>query len=489
MRAAVLLLGLLTPAAAWSQLPTARALDGFFQDSLKEWKAPGLAVAIVDADRILYAKGFGFREAGKPERMTADAIFPFASCTKTLTVAALGRAREDDKLAWDDPLRKHLPWFRLQDEYAGKHATLRDALCHRIGLGGHDLLWYGRSLTMNEKTKSLALLPFDHPFRSQFDYQAIAFGAAGLALESAVGESWDAYLQRRILTPLGMTRTTTRKPKEGSDVAVGHRRSPAGDPVAIAPYLFEHPDPAGSVHTTVRDSAEFLRLLLRKGEWKGERVLAEKTIAEMLTPQVVIRREGLAKTMTPDATMMAYGLGWVIQDYHGVTICQHGGAIDGYRIHLLLVPEANLGAVFCCNMDGVSMNLALSHALLDAALGRTAKNWNAYYRELDQSKLDERIAHFAAIKKREAPPALPLAAYAGRYEDRAYGATEISVADGKLTAKRGAWRIALESLGTHRFYVTTDPAAGGLAEFVIRDGAPVELQLFDQTFRKTKSSP
>lgn len=489
MRAAVFLLSLLTPSAAWSQLPTSQALDGFLQDSLKEWKAPGLAVAIVDADRILYAKGFGVREVGKAERMTANTTFPFASCSKTLTVAALGRACDDAKLSWDDPLRKHLPWFRLQDEYAGKHATLRDALCHRIGLGGHDLLWYGRSLSMEEKAKSLGLLPFDHPFRSQFDYQAIAFGTSGLALESAVGDSWSAYLHRRIFTPLGMARTTPQMPMDQSDAAIGHRRSPSGEPVAIAAYAFEHPDPAGSVHTTVRDAAEFLRLLLRKGEWKGERILAEKTIAEMLTPQVVIRREGLAKTMTPDATMMAYGLGWVIQDYHGVTVCQHGGAIDGFRIHLLLVPEANLGAVLCCNIDGLSMNLALSQALLDAALARPAKNWNAYYRELDRSKLEERIAHFAAMKKREAPPAFPLADYAGRYEDRAYGPTDVSVEDGKLTAKRGAWRIALESLGNHRFYVITDPAAGGIAEFAVRDGAPVEMHLFDQTFRKTKSVP
>jgi CubicO group peptidase (beta-lactamase class C family) len=486
MRAAVLLLVLIAPASAWSQLPAAPVLDGFFRDALKDWKAPGLAVAIVDPERVLYAKGFGIRAVGKNDPMTADTVFPFASCSKTLTVAALGRAVDAGKLSWDDPLSKHLTWFRLQDEYAGKEATIRDALCHRIGLGGHDLLWYRRSLTMESKAKLLALLPFDHPFRSQFDYQAITFGTTGLALESAVGESWETYLQRRLLTPLGMTRTTSRMPKEGSDLASGHRRATNGQAEPITPYVFEHSDPAGSLHTTARDAAEFLRFLLRKGEWKGERLLREATVAEMHTPQVVIRRDGLAKAMTPDAAMMAYGLGWVIQDYHGMTICQHGGAIDGFRIHLLLAPQAKLGAVFCCNIDGVSMNLALSHAVLDAGLGRPAKNWNAYFRELDQQKAEERMAHFAALKKREAPPTLPLREYAGMYDHPAYGPTVVTAENGRIVARRGSWTIRLESLGEHRFYIATDPAAGGTAEFVVRDGKPVELHLFDQTFRKTQ---
>jgi len=134
------LLALTMPLQAQALSPN--QIDIIVKEALAKWKAPGLAVAIVHQDRLIYLKGLGVKELGKNDPVTQDTVFPLASCSKALTATTLAMLVDDGKLTWDDPVRKHLPWFKLKDPCADANVTLRDLLTHRTGLGKHEPLWF-----------------------------------------------------------------------------------------------------------------------------------------------------------------------------------------------------------------------------------------------------------------------------------------------------------------------------------------------------------
>src|SRR5262249_29752124 len=179
-------------------------IDRLVTEALEAWDAPGAAVVIVSPDRVIHLKGYGVREVnGKP--VTPDTIFPLASCSKAFTATLMAALADDHKLAWDDPVRKHLPQFHLSDRSAYALVTLRDLLCHRTGVRSHDV-WCNRTRwSQSEWIGRVGRLPLSRPFRTEMQYQTIMYVAAGHAAASAGGKPWDELLRERLLKPLGMT--------------------------------------------------------------------------------------------------------------------------------------------------------------------------------------------------------------------------------------------------------------------------------------------
>src|SRR5260221_10444008 len=127
--------------AARGQTFDLTAIDLEVQTALKTWQVPGTAIVIVQPNRVRFLKGYGRRELDKDSPVTGNTIFPLASCTKSFTTVALAMLVDEGKLAWDDPVRKHLPDFHISDPHADALVTVRDLLSHRIGVGGPALLW------------------------------------------------------------------------------------------------------------------------------------------------------------------------------------------------------------------------------------------------------------------------------------------------------------------------------------------------------------
>ena len=173
------------PASAWAQ--PAQAIDSLVQEAMKSWRVPGAAVVIVHEDRVLFLKGFGVRALDQSGAVTPDTVFPLASCTKSFTTLLMGILVDEGKLDWDDPVRKHLPFFRLTDPLADAQVSLRDLLTHRTGVGSHDLLWYKSPFGLEERIRRSCRLGAKHPFRSTFEYQTVFFSAAGVAASQAAG--------------------------------------------------------------------------------------------------------------------------------------------------------------------------------------------------------------------------------------------------------------------------------------------------------------
>jgi CubicO group peptidase (beta-lactamase class C family) len=472
-----------------------KTVDTIVRETMNAWQVPGVAVAIVRDDQITYLKGHGVRERGSEEAVTPDTLFPIASCTKAFTTTALAMLADEGKMEWDDPVKDHLKWFKLSDPLADAQVTMRDLLTHRTGLGSHDLLWYRSPWERDEIIRRIGKARPKHPFRSTFQYQSTMFAAAGAALEAISTKKWDEFVQKRIFDPLGMTAScfTTAAAEQAPDRARPHRKDARGTPTAVAPYVLTKPDPAGSIHSTARDLSHWARFQLGDGTFDGKRLVSMKNLMETRSPQMVIRLEGLARDMNPHTHQMNYGMGWVLQDYRGHFLVSHAGAIDGFRAHITLVPDAKLGIVILSNLHQTQMNIALSNQLVDLLLDLPKKDWNSYIAE--QVRKHEE-ANLARLREREARrrqgtrPTAETPKYVGTYEDPAYGTAEVTLVNGHLVWKWNSFSGELDHYHNDVFTVRNETIGFPRAVFTFgRDGEVMAMRFIDvleAEFQKVK---
>ena len=223
---AVLVLSVAIPGSAPAQTEPFKGLNDYILKAMKDWETPGLALAIVKNDSVIFMKGYGVRKMGEDAPVTPRTIFAIASTTKAMTAACLGMLVDSAKVRWDDPVTKFLPWFQLSDPYVTRELTVRDILCHRSGLERGDNLWYFSPYSREEVLRRVRFLKPAWSFRSRYGYQNIMFVAAGQIVPSVTGMTWDAFVADRLFTPLGMTRTNTSvKLLAGmDDVATPHEK-------------------------------------------------------------------------------------------------------------------------------------------------------------------------------------------------------------------------------------------------------------------------
>ena len=466
-------------ATADAQRGPLRGLEAYVEQGMRDWGAPGLALAVVKDDSVVFARGFGTRTLGRDEPVDEHTSFAIASTTKAFTAMAVAMLVDEGKVRWDDPVSMHVPGFQLADPSLSGQLTVRDLLTHRTGLPTNDFLWYASGSSTDEIVRRMRFVrPFASP-RSRYMYNNNAYMVAGLVVQSASGMPWAEFVRRRILEPLGMRETLTGFVglDARGNVAAPHLEVEG----AVRPIDYRNFDnigPAGAMNSSVADMARWIRFQLARGEWNGTRLVSEAQHREMLTPQFIIPQGQYypaARLAAPHFT--AYGLGWFMQDYRGRQLAMHTGSIDGMTALVALVPEERLGLVVLINMDHVELRHALMYRIIDAYLGGPPRDWSAELRPLYRG-MEERAA--AARREREARrvadtrPSLPLESYAGTYADpdSLYSRVTVRVEDGRLTASMGAgltgqmehWhydvfraRWADVSLGTSFLTFTIDP--------------------------------
>jgi CubicO group peptidase (beta-lactamase class C family) len=286
---------------------------------------------------------------------------------------------------------------------------------------------------------------------------------------------------------------TSTAAEQAPDHASPHRKDRRGQPEVIPWYPLTRPDPAGSVHASARDLARWVRFQLGDGTFEGKRLVSAKNLAETHAPQMVIRLEGPARELNPDTHQMNYGMGWVLQDYRGRFLVSHAGAIDGFRAHLTLVPDARLGIVLLNNLQNTQMNLAVSNQLVDLLLGLPRRDWNGFI--AGQVKKGEQAA-LAQLREREAKrhrgthPSREAAAYTGTYEDAAYGTATVTLENGSLVWKWSVFTGELVHFQYDTFTVANDAIGSPQLKFTLdRDGNVATMRFLDvleADFKKVK---
>ncbi len=478
---ALLALLVLSGSAPAQRKLEAAALDAVLKDTLEAWNAPGLAAAVVQGEEV-YLKGFGVREVGNADPVTPDTVFAYASLTKAFTATALGILVDDRKAFWDDPVRNYLDWFRLSDPLADRDVRLRDLLCHRTGLAGHDLLWYRASCSLEESVRRMAFLEPTHAFRARYQYNNLGYIAAGLAIGKAAGMPWDEFLRKRILTPLGMKNAvfTAADARARADHATPHRRDKSGKMSPVAWYPDEKQVRAsGSLKGGARDLAAWMRMQLNGGVFGGVKIISPESLRETHTPQIVVPLNAAVARMT-EATQESYGLGWHIHDYRGRRVLEHGGSNDGFRARIFLVPKAKLGVALLTNCEEGNMLSAAGHRLLDHLLGLKEKEWVAFYKKRPEGEAKRP----AVPRKAGTKPQRELPAYAGKYLNPAYGVLTVKEDGAGLALEWSSFRVALP----HYHYDTFEAKAakggepgrldGELATFALDGDGNVALVKF-----------
>lgn len=468
----------------------AAAIDARTEAARRAWDVPGVAVVVVTPDRTLYLKGHGRRDpAGGP--VTPDTVFPLASCTKAFTSALIARLADERKLSWDDAVRKHLPAFHLADPAADALVALRDLAAHRTGVAAHDLLWYRSPWSQDEQVRRVAHLPAARAFRTEMQYQSVMYVAAGQAAAAAGGKPWAELVREKLLDPLGMTGVclTTTEASKRPDRAGGFREAD-GKLKPVGWYPQPEPNAAGSAHASARDLAPWLRFQLTGGRHGDEQVVSEAALRETQTPHTPIHLDAAGRALNPDANLVGYGLGWVVQDYRGHLLVQHTGLIDGFRAHLTLLPKDGYALAILANREGTRLNLALSNTLVDLLLGLPGRDWDA---TLAEAVADARTA--AQVQARRADlarrpdvgPSVGPGGLAGAYENAAYGKARVRSGAAGLTWEWGVWKVPLEHYAGDAFRLRSDDERldRSPARFRVEDGAVKGLDVFGVPFRRT----
>jgi CubicO group peptidase (beta-lactamase class C family) len=433
---------LIAPAAAAGQQPAPLAtLDAYVVKAMREWEVPGVAIAVVKGDSVVYARGFGVRTLGRPDAVDERTLFAIGSATKAFTATAVGMLVDDGKVRWDDPVAQYLGGFQLYDPYATRELRVRDALSHRSGLARGDLLWYGTSYDRDEILRRVRHLRPSWSLRSSFGYQNIMYIAAGQIVAKVTGTPWDDFTRERILAPLGMTATVTSVAglRGQPNVAMPHAR--INDTVrAIAYRNIDNVGPAGSINSNVLDMAKWVRFQLDSGKVGGKTLLTAGSYVETHTPHTIVRRTAQARQASPFTHFSSYGLGWFLEDYRGREVVHHGGNIDGMSALVGMLPAERLGVVVLTNMNGTALPTVLMRRVFDLYLGVPEKDWSADLlklakQQIAQAKEIERKRDSARVAGTR--PSLALEKYVGAYLDSLYGEGRVRMENGRLVLTLG----------------------------------------------------
>lgn len=422
-----------TLAAETAALPAGmQQFDAQMERVRKQFDVPGIAVAIVKDGQIVLERGYGVRELGKPALVQANTLFAIASNTKAFTAASLSILADEGKLSLDDKVIEHLPWFRMSDPYVTNEMRVRDLLAHRSGLslGAGDLLyWPTTSYTTEEVVQRLAKVPLKGGFRDRYAYDNILYAVAQKVIEQVSGQSYAAFLQQRIFTPVGMagTRFNADHLQPGDTAAVGHAKYDFSKLRTVAPLTWSNNSGAGGVYSSAHDMALWMNVQLAGGALAdGTPLFSAKRQREMwsmITP-ISVPEPAVPELAAARPNFAGYGEGWSLSDYRGHRLVWHTGGWPGMVSRLTLVPEQKLGVVVLTNQEvGAAFN-AVTLQVLDAFLQLPATDWTAAYAkaaEKADAEADTSWKHHEQARAKRSAPSLPLSGYAASYRDPWYG--------------------------------------------------------------------
>ena len=501
--AALSLASALVAVSASAQSPDLVAFDKYVAHAARDWRVPGLAIAIVKDDSLVFAKGYGVLELGKPAPATEHTRFAIGSTTKAMTVASLAMLVDEGKLKWDDRVIDYFPEFQLYDQYATRELTVRDLLTHRTGLPGTDLLWAfpENQYSTPEMMRRLRYVKPISSFRSQWEYQNVMYDIAGALVAQLSGMPWETFVRTRIFAPLGMSESIPLVSGIAGKPNVAKPYGDVRDTVRlISLRTTDAIAPAGSVWSSVSDMSKWMRFMLDSGRIGNRRLIQPATFREIVAPQMRASMAQYPALALAQPHFFSYALGWFVQDFHGETVWMHTGSIDGMSAIIGLLPERRVGVYVLANLDHAELRHALMYEVFDmyrSAPKAPSRDWNKDVKALfDSLHAAAHVASPAADSERSrdgaTQPSLPLERYAGSYVDSTYGSIQVTILNGALRARFVNFDIGeLTHASYDTFRSVKDDELEGISELTfIPDGAghAGAVQAFGVTFSRSNGA-
>lgn len=362
------------PTVGYAQSPATTAASDQFQKGLatieekvearrKELGIPGMSLVIVKDDKVIYAKGLGYKDFENKIAATADTQFAIGSATKAFTALSVLITQDEGKLSLDNSPKTVLPYFKMADPDTDKNMTIRDLLTHSSGLNRTDIAMISGKLNRAELIRVAGEAKPVAKLREKFGYQNLMFAAAGEVVAVAQKQPWEKFVPERIFKPLGMKNSTMsiREMARAKDHSLGYSYNFDTKETQKLPFReIDQVAPAGSINSSANDMAKWLRFVLGGGVIDGKRLVSEKSFEEWLKPQMKVNPTGTVN----------YGLGWFIQKWNDLTVVQHGGNIDGFNAMVAMIPEKKLGFVMLTNVSGSPLGSDLMPLVWSNILGK-----------------------------------------------------------------------------------------------------------------------
>ena len=447
--------------------PSGRRLAGlsdFIDASMADWDLPGLAVAVVHEDEVVFAEGFGVKELGREDPVDPHTLFQVGSVSKSFAAAAIGALVDDGMVHWDDPVVEHLPWFRVKDPEITRELTIRDLLSHQSGMPG-DAFPTLAIMDARAAAERVRHLDSQAPLRESFRYSNQGYGVAGLVVEAVTGRTWGEWIRERLFQPLEM-HNSAASPYEvweepfvaptfwgtapagtvgiadapGRNVAMPHGVDREGMRRVLAWQSFDSMQAAGSVVSSAAEMANWVRMHLAQGKFGDRTVLEEATVEEMHAPQVA---SGATFLFADDTSSGTYALGWSRTTFEGHPYLSHGGGILGFPAYVALLPNISAGVVVLANGDAwFHPHHEISVWVFARLLGREPRDWHGEamaHKTAIVAQIDRTLAAQDSARVPGTRPTLPLDEYVGRYaEPLGAGYAEVLLAqDGRLRLRFG----------------------------------------------------
>lgn len=409
-----LLLLLLSSTLAYTQ--SASSIRQAAQAALDSFDTPGFAIGVIKDGVVVLSEGFGTRTLGIDAPVDGNTLFAIASNSKAFISTALADLHKMGKVDLDAPVQQYLPYFQLYDEYVSQHTTVRDLLCHRVGLGtfSGDAIWYKSNKSAEEIIKQIRHLPQAYEWRAGYGYTNLMYITAGEVIRAVTGQSWAEYIQQQFLIPLGMGRTQTGVSKldQLSNVATPHISHRNNLPIAWAPW--ESSGAAGGIISSTNDMLRWIEIQLNQGTEDVYTIFSSAAQAQCMRPH---------NPLGGRLNLTSAGLGWFLYERGGHTVVTHSGGYDGMYSRVLLVPDLDLGIVVLTNsMTGLSS--ALANYVRDSYLALDTDNWlhNAAERErTNRQQWQDKINAPKEARQLGTSPSVDPAQLIGKYHDPLYG--------------------------------------------------------------------
>ena len=462
------------------------SLASYVQRGLKLWNIPGLAVVVVKDGQVVTSQGFGVRAVGKPEPVDGNTLFLIASNSKLFTGTAISQLVEEKKLKLDDPVRQYLPDFRLYDSVSTRLVTIRDVLGHHMGTKTFqgDFTFWNSNLSRAEIIQKVRYLKPPGLFRQTYGYSNYGFLTAGEIIPVATGgTTWEAFVQQRLLTPLGMANTFPISAGASQRPNVAQPYTTAFGPLALLPFdVVDNFGPAASLVSCTNDLAHWLRFQLDSGRYNGQRILPWATLRRTREGNTLV---SASKSSIFPTHFRTYGLGVYAADYNARQIYWHTGGANGFVTNVCFVPEENLGLAVLTNQDNQSFFEALRYQLLDAYLGvpYVDRSRQLYaFAKAGNAETAKHVAELAARVSKKTKPARPLKDYAGTYRHPVYGLITVEPKGRQLLVRfshHSTLTATLDYMDGDTFRSTFSNAAYGIfpAPFAVENGQVKTLEI------------
>jgi len=442
--------------------------DSYMDKALTDWNIAGACVGIVYKDKLIFAKGYGYRDYEHRIPVTTKTLYQIASNTKLFTAVAVGMLVDEGKLDWDKPVRNYVPSINFYDNDLNNSVTIRDMLSHRTGISRHDLIWYKSDFTRKDLYERLKYLEPSQPIRQGFLYNNLMYVASGYIVELLSSKPWEIFLQDNIFNPLEMKSTvfTVKEMEQNPDHGIPFNEKRDTTLLYQIPIYEDQQavGPAGSIISNIEDMSNWLIALMNNGKFKDKQIIPEIILKATLQPSIALPNTGLENKGYKETLNRNYGMGRFTSSYRGHLMTYHGGDLPGFHSQVSSMPFDSIGVVvFVIGDQGAPLYNIISYNVFERLLGLDLTPWSE--RILKDQIEGKKIAKEGRTKAGSdritgTNPSHNLKDYIGEYENPAYGIINITLPDTALMFDFHNMKLPLKHYHYDRFDTPNDEQWG-----------------------------